>query len=314
MLSRTADNLYWLSRYVERAEYLARILDATQRLSSLPLAYVGSTNEWESAVATAGCANAFFKQYDEANEENVTDFLAFSTANTSSIRNCIENARLNSRSVRTALTSEMWDTINSAWIDLQEVWGKGTTTREELAKFLRFVLETSLRFDGSAYRTMLRNDAYWFSRLGLHLERADNTARILDVKYHVLLPEEEHVGGPLDYYQWTSILRSVSALTAYHWVYRETLKPWLIADLLILNDSLPRSLASCYGNLVRNLDQIGVAYGRQGAAQRHARGVRNRLEHSHMDDIFQHGVHEFIQEFIADNGRLGEIITKQYLI
>ena len=117
----------------------------------------------------------------------------------------------------------------------------------------------------------------------------------------MLLPEEEHVGGPLDYYQWTSILRSVSALTAYHWVYRETLKPWLIADLLILNDTLPRSLASCYGNLVRNLDQIGVAYGRQGAAQRHARGIRNRLEHSHMDDIFQHGVHEFIQEFIADN-------------
>ena len=145
--------------------------------------------------------------------------------------------------------------------------------------------ETSLRFDGSAYRTMLRNDAYWFSRLGLHLERADNTARILDVKYHVLLPEEEHVGGPLDYYQWTSILRSVSALTAYHWVYRETLKPWLIADLLILNDTLPRSLASCYGNLVRNLDQIGVAYGRQGPSQRHARGIRNRLEHS------QHGRH-----------------------
>jgi uncharacterized alpha-E superfamily protein len=208
----------------------------------------------------------------------------------------------------------MWDTINSAWIELQEVWGKGTKTREELNKFLRFVQEISLRFDGSAYRTMLRNDAYWFSRLGLHLERADNTARILDVKYHVLLPEEEHVGGPLDYYQWTSILRSVSALTAYHWVYRETLKPWLIADLLILNESLPRSLASCYSNLTRNLDQIGVAYGRQGAAQRHARGVRNRLEHSNMNDIFQHGVHEFIQEFIADNGRLGEIIAKQYLI
>ena len=106
----------------------------------------------------------------------------------------------------------MWDTINGAWIELQEVWGKGTKTREELNKFLRFVQEISLRFDGSAYRTMLRNDAYWFSRLGLHLERADNTARILDVKYHVLLPEEEHVGGPLDYYQWTSILRSVSAL------------------------------------------------------------------------------------------------------
>src|SRR6266567_4377734 len=293
MLSRTAENLYWLARYVERAEYLARTIDATLRVTALPAAYIGKTNEWDSALLTAGVSASFYEAYQEANEQNVVEYLAFSPSNPSSIKNCIEAARLNSRSVRTALTSEMWDTINSAWIELQEA---------------------SLRFDGSAYRTMLRNDAYWFSRLGLHLERADNTARILDVKYHVLLPEEEHVGGPLDYYQWTSILRSVSALTAYHWVYRETLKPWLIADLLILNDTLPRSLASCYSNLVRNLDQIGVAYGRQGASQRHARGVRNRLEHSHMDDIFQHGVHEFIQEFISDNARLGEIITRQYLV
>ena len=313
MLSRTADNLYWLARYVERAEYLARVLEATMRLTALPLAYVGTSNEWETAVATAGCRKSFFARYDEANEENVTEFLAFSNDNPSSIRNCIEIARQNARSVRTALTSETWETINGAWLDLKR-FGNGPTSREEFMRFLRWVQQQSLLFDGSAYRTMLRNDAYWFSRLGVHLERADNTARILDVKYHVLLPEEEHVGGPLDYYQWTSILRSVSALTAYHWVYRETLKPWLIADLLILNDSLPRSLASCYGNLVRNLDQIGVAYGRQGAAQRHARGVRNRLEHSHMDDIFQHGVHEFIQEFVADNSRLGEIITRQYLI
>jgi len=284
------------------------------RVTALPAAYIGKTNEWESALLTAGVSNSFFAKYNDANETNVVEYLSFAVENPSSIRNCIEAARLNSRSVRTALTSEMWDTINGAWIELQEVWSKGTSSREDLARFLRLVQETSLRFDGSAYRTMLRNDAYWFSRLGLHLERADNTARILDVKYHVLLPEEEHVGGPLDFYQWTSILRSVSALTAYHWVYRETLKPWLIADLLILNDTLPRSLASCYGNLVRNLDQVGVAYGRQGPAQRHARGIRNRLEHSNMNDIFQHGVHEFIQEFITDNSRLGEIITKQYLI
>jgi len=314
MLSRTAENLYWLARYVERAEYIARTIDATLRVTALPAAYIGKTNEWESALLTAGVSNSFFAKYNDANETNVVEYLSFSAENPSSIRNCIESARLNSRSVRTALTSEMWDTINGAWIELQEVWSKGASSRQDLARFLRFVQETSLRFDGSAYRTMLRNDAYWFSRLGLHLERADNTARILDVKYHVLLPEEEHVGGPLDFYQWSSILRSVSALTAYHWVYRETLKPWLIADLLILNDSLPRSLASCYGQLARNLDQIGVAYGRQGPAQRHARGIRNRLEHSNMNNIFQHGVHEFIQEFIVDNSRLGEIITKQYLI
>src|SRR5215212_4655925 len=233
MLSRTADNLYWLARYVERAEYLARILEATQRLTAMPLAYVGETNEWESALATAGCSSAFFAAHEEANEETVTDFLAFSTSNPSSIRNCFEVARSNARSVRTALTMEMWDAINTTWLELQKL-GSGPASREQFAYFLRWVQESSLRFDGSAYRTMLRNDAYWFSRLGVFMERADNTARILDVKYHLLLPPQEHVGGPLDYFQWAAILRSVSALTAYHWVYRESVKPWLIADLIIL--------------------------------------------------------------------------------
>ncbi|MGB7034958.1 MAG: alpha-E domain-containing protein [Xanthobacteraceae bacterium] len=313
MLSRTADNLYWLARYVERAEYIARILDTTLRLTALPLAYVGTTNEWESAVATAGCTNAFFATYDEANEETVIEFLAFSTANPSSIRNCYESARLNARAVRTALTIEMWDAINSAWLELKR-WGNGPSSREEFARFLRWVLESSLRFDGSAYRTMLRNDAYWFSRLGVYIERADNTARILDVKYHLLLPAEEKVGGPLDYFQWSAILRTVSALTAYHWVYRQNVKPWLVADLLILKDEMPRSLASCYENLVQNLDRIANAYGRQGPAQRHARAVRGRLESAKIEGIFQSGLHEFIDEFVEDNNRLGTAVAQQYLL
>jgi uncharacterized alpha-E superfamily protein len=313
MLSRTADNLYWLARYVERAEYLARILDTTLRLTALPLAYVGSSNEWESAVATAGCASAFFAAYDEANEETVTEFLAFSTDNPSSIRNCIETARINARSVRTALTIEMWDSINSAWLELKK-WGNGAPSRDEFTRFLRWVMGSSLNFDGSAYRTMLRNDAYWFSRLGLYIERADNTARILDVKYHLLLPAQETVGGPLDYFQWSSILRSVSALTAYHWVYRENVKPWLVADLLMLRDEMPRSLASCYDNLVQNLDRIGKAYGRQGPSQRHARMVRARLENSKIEDIFQTGLHEFIDDFVEDNNRLGTAVAQQYLL
>ncbi len=313
MLSRTADSIYWLARYVERAEYLARILEATQRLTALPLAYSGSTNEWESAVATAGCSSSFYKTHADANEETVADFLAFAAVNPSSIRNCFEIARSNARAVRTALTMEMWDAINGAWLELKR-FGVGPFTRDELAQFLRWVQESSLRFDGSAYRTMLRNDAYWFSRLGLYIERADNTARILDVKYHLLLPAQQHVGGPLDYYQWAAILRSVQALTSYHWVYRESLKPWLIADLLILNDEMPRSLASCYENLVRHLDQIARAYGRQGAAQRLARAIRTRLENSRMDEIFRQGLHEFITEFISDNNRLGIAIADQYLM
>jgi uncharacterized alpha-E superfamily protein len=312
MLSRTADNLYWLARYVDRAEYLARILEATQRVTTMPLDYVGETNEWESTVATAGCSAGFFAVHSEANEETVTDFLAFSPDNPSSIRNCIEVARHNARSVRTALTMEMWETINETWLELKR-YSNRRSSREELTRFLQWVQNASLRFDGSAYRTMLRNDAYWFSRVGVYMERADNTARILDVKYHLLLPAHEHIGGPLDYFQWSSILRSVSALTAYHWVYRDSLKPWLIADLLILNDQMPRSLASCYENLAQNLDRIAGAYGRQGPAQRQARAIRTRLQNTPMEKIFQSGLHEFISAFISDNNRLGGAITQQYL-
>ena len=154
MLSRTAENLYWLARYVERAEYLARTIEATLRVTALPNAYVGKTNEWDSALLTAGAADGFYSHYTEADERNVVEYLLFSTDNPSSIRNCIESARLNARAVRVALTGEMWDTINSAWIELQETWRAGPMTREQLAKFLRFVQEISLRFDGSAYRTM----------------------------------------------------------------------------------------------------------------------------------------------------------------
>lgn len=313
MLSRTASNLYWLSRYVERAECLARILDATYRLSALPQGYGSQTNEWDSAIATAGCVVSFKEKYPEANERTVTEYLAFSPDNPSSIRNCIEIARTNARSVRTALTGEMWDAINSAWHEMHRYDPK-RITREEFTRFLNFVTETSVRFDGTSFRTMLRNDAYWFSRLGFLVERADATARILDVKYHVLLPREAQVGGPLDYFQWASILRSVSARTSYHWVYRDSVKPWLVADLLILNRQMPRSLASCYENINRYLDDLAQFYGRQGQAQRLARSITTTLGNGRMEDIFQSGLHEFITKFLMDNNRVGNAIGDQYLI
>jgi uncharacterized alpha-E superfamily protein len=206
----------------------------------------------------------------------------------------------------------MWETINGAWLDLQKMDEREMTTGH-ITRFTEWVKDVSLRIDGSGYRTMLRNDAYWFSRLGFYIERADNTARILDVKYHILLPESSAVGGGLDYSQWTAILRSVNALTAYRWVYRESLKPWLIADLLILNEELPRSLASCYKNIVESLDSLAGAYGRQGKAQRQARTIRTSLENSAIDQVFQTGLHEFLTSFIADNNRVGAAIIEQYL-
>ncbi len=312
MLSRTADNLYWLSRYTERADFVARILDAAMRLSSLPSSYGGERNEWEGAVAAAGNLDEFKRLYSAVNEDTVRDFLAFSPHNPSSIKRSIEAARENARSVRTALTVEMWDAINGAWLDLKR-FDNGMNP-EEFAGFLDWVKGVSLAFDGSAYRTMLRNDAYWFTRLGLAIERADNTARILDVKYHVLLPDHALVGGGLDYYQWAAILRSVSALTSYRWVYRSGVKPWLVADLLILQEAMPRSLANCYGSLSFYLDEISNAYGRQGPSQRLARAMHARLRNAKIEAIFQDGLHEFVQNFLEENNRLGAAIAEQYLI
>jgi len=313
MLSRTADSLFWLARYVERADNTARIIDAARRLSAMPESFAGESNEWESALAAAGALTAFEQHHRTADRETVIDFLAFSADNPSSIKHCLATARHNGRAERTALTGDMWEAINTGWLELQRFDGT-RMDRDTLTEFLSRVKEACLRFDGSAYRTMLRSDAYFFLRLGVYLERADSTARILDVKYHLLLPEGARVGGGLDYFQWSSILRSVSALTAYRWVYHESLKPWLIADLLVLNDQMPRSLASCYENLTMFLDEVSQAYGRQGPAQRIARSIRTRLQNAEISEIFQKkGLHEFLTEFIADNHRLGAAIAEQYL-
>lgn len=313
MLSRTADTLFWLGRYIERADNAARIIDAASRLATVPVAYAGGTTEWESALSAAGALASFSASHAEADRDAVIDYLAFSPVNPSSIRSCLETARANARSVRTALTAEMWEALNGAWMDMKRFDGT-RMDRETLNAFLSTVKEACLRFDGSAYRTMLRNDVYFFLRLGFFLERADNTARILDVKYHVLLPQEANVGGGLDYFQWASILRAVSALTAYRWVYHDSLKPWLIADLLVLNEQMPRSIASCYANLATYLDELSQAYGRQGPAQRTARSIRTRLQNTTISDIFQRrGLHEFLTEFIGDNARLGDAIAAQYL-
>ncbi len=312
MLSRTADNLFWLSRYVERADYLARILEAATRLSVLPVSYGGESNEWDSALATAGCRDAFLENHKEATAETVAAYLAFSPKNPVSIKKCLEMARFNARAVRTALTTEMWEAINGAWLELQKM-NETEITPNQLTRFTDWVKDVALRFEGSGYRTMLRRDGFWFSRLGSFVERADNTARILDVKYHILLPEASKVGGGLDYSQWAAILRSVNALTSYHWVYRESIKPLLIADLLIFNDALPRSLAACYDNILDALDELASVYGRQGPAQRLARKTRMSLENSSVDDVFQAGLHEFLTDFISDNNQVGGAISEQYL-
>ena len=318
MLARTADNLFWLARYMERADFIARAIEATVRLEYLPRGGVDDpAAEWERALNAAGAYDSFIEVHGSVNEDKAIDFLTFDRANSSSICNCLENARANGRAVRTALTVETWTAINDAWLELKRFEATRRASKElnleALTRFLDYVKKASLDFDGSCYRTMLRSDAYWFNRLGLFTERADNTARLLDVKYHLLLPSTESVGGSLDYFQWVAILRAVSAATAYHWVYRDRVKPWLIADLLILKTAMPRSLISCYESIDRALDSLARQDGRSGAAQRQARTIFGKLERSSMDEIFQNGLHEFITSFIEDNAKLSSTISEQYL-
>ncbi|WP_372707507.1 alpha-E domain-containing protein [Brevundimonas sp.] len=309
MLSRTADSLYWTGRYIERADFLARILEATLRLAAIPTRGDGGAETvWASALASAGAPKALGRS---PTEKSVREYLAFSARNSSSITACITRARTNARSVRTALTVELWEAINGAWNGLAD---QGQPTRrDDFIHFLEWVKTVTLSVEGATSRTMLRNDAYYFLRLGAAIERADNTARLLDVKYHLLLPEGERVGGQLDYFQWTTLLREVSALTAYRWVYRDSVKPWLVADLLVLNRQMPRSLASCQASIVRYLERLANDYGRRGPAQRLAADRMRAFENSRIEAIFQSGLHEYIQAFLGENGRLGQAIHDQYL-
>jgi uncharacterized alpha-E superfamily protein len=312
MLSRTAGNLYWMGRYLERADFSARLIEATQRLAALPSSYGGASNAWETALAAACQLDNFAATGLPLEEHEVTEYLTLNADNSSSIRSCLEGARTNARAVRTALTEEAWEAINTAWLEVSR-YGTHLSNRDTLAQLIEFVKHAVAAIDGAANRTMLRGDAFWFMNLGAAIERADNSARLLDVKYHLLLPRDEPVGGSLDYFQWTTILRTVSAMTAYRWVYNDSVKPWLVADLLILNRQIPRSLAACYDEILRHLDLLASHTGRRGPAHRMASACHARLAGGNIDGIFGQGLHEFLTQFIADNNKLGEAIADQYL-
>ena len=314
MLSRTADGLYWLSRYMERAENVARIVVAGHRMASMAHSLENPGNEWSSTLLAAGCEQTFFAKHEAATAPLVIDYLVRAPDNPSSIFSCLETARQNARAVRTALTVDMWDALNETWYQAREGKRFGAAL-ENLPALLEWVKERSLLFNGAYTNTMLRNDAFYFTRLGTFIERADNTARILDVKYNVLLPRHEGVGGALDYYHWQAILRSVSALRSYHWVYQDRLKPWLIAELLILRPEMPRSLMSCYEQIIRHLGLLSDAYGgKRGECHRIAGELHARLRFGRIQDIFQAGLHEFLTDFIDRSVTLGSEINSLYLV
>ncbi|MEM1315384.1 MAG: alpha-E domain-containing protein [Pseudomonadota bacterium] len=309
MLSRTAENLFWMARYMERAESTARLIEMGQRMASLPGA--GERDEWRSVVASCGCSERF-KDENRVTEFDAVTALVLDEDSAASIRACLAQARANGRAVRTALTREMWEALNDGWRKLETVPTDGPSLRRELPNLLEWTKTRNAVLRGAAETGMLRNDGWDFMRLGGFIERADMLLRLLDVKYFVLLPETEVVGGGRDHHQWTSVLHATSASRAFHHVYRGDYAPWKIADFLLLNRAFPRSLIHCYREIGRHLDRVARRYGRRHECHSTANLMIARLEDAGMGELFQQGLHEFVEEAIGVNNRLSNEISRAY--
>lgn len=308
MLSRTASCLYWLGRYVERAEFTARLVEATLRLDALSTRPAGD-DAWMSAMRVIDADQAFAASGVALTPQNVTRFLTVDSSHMGSVLHCLNMARDNARAVRTALSREAWSAINSAWLLFHGKVNPGDT--QQVINLVAQAESETRGFEGAVNR-MLRNASSRFMRLGAAIERADNSARLLDVKYHILLPEGEVVGGILDRDQWTTILQTVSAVNAYRWLYREGLKPQCVTELLILRRELPRSLAACAEEVVQQLNGIGKDTGLQGEADRLARARHVRLGAANVDSIIAGGLHETLEDYIADNAAIHQAISRQF--
>jgi uncharacterized alpha-E superfamily protein len=309
LLGRTASGLYWMHRYIERAENMARIVDAGLRMALTRTS--AASEEWSSVVSSAGVRPGFEARHRAFTATNVADFLLRERENPSSVLSCIEAARSNARMVRTALTRDAWESVNEAWMALTGVLAQ-PLMESELPPVLDHIKRETSLIRGAFHGTMLRNEIFNFCRIGTCIERSDNTARILDVKYYVLLPSVSYVGTTLDNYQWESILRSVSAHRSYRWVYDGQYRPGQIADYLILDGRMPRSLQYCYRNIVENLDFLAKDYGARQPSNVSAAATLSRLASLGIDAIMDLGLHEFLSDFIAQNNKLGAEIAGAY--
>ena len=308
MLSRTAANLYWIGRHMERAEFTARLVEATIRLTALG-DHAEGDQAWKSALSVVGAGRAFRASGDSFSAASVRRYLTLAEGNPSSIRSCLTTARDNARAARTALTVEVWEAINRAWLLIRDrTKPGGVPATLNLVEGLRAEIRG---FEGALTR-MLRSEGCWFMHLGSVIERGDNTARLLDVKYYLLLPPGQSVGGALDRDQWSTLLQIVSAKTAYRHIYSGPLKPWRVADFLIFRDEMPRSLAASAAETVALLSDFAARSGRQGPADRLARRRLDRIQSLKIGTIVQDGLHEWLHAYISDNAALDQAIARQF--
>lgn len=311
MLGRTAQNLFWLSRYIERAENIARLLEVGYRMSLTSRREGGASEHLVSMMQAAEVDAEFAKKHAVADVASVSHFMLFDEANLSSVRSCLLAARTNARSVRTALTTDMWESLNAAWLEFAQIKPRDMTGGR-IQELLQWIKQVSHQFRGAQIGTLLRDEGYAYATIGGYLERADNTARILDMKYYVLLPRSNLVGGDVDIQQWTLILRAASAHRSYRHVYHDRYKAWNIADYLILRPEMPRSLRFCFSHITRTLDMLAEIHGSRTTSHEAADDVLALIEGNSMDRIFAYGLHEFLTEFVVRNNRVSDALSRSY--
>ena len=310
MLGRTANGIFWMMRNLERAENTARLLDAGFRLA-LTRGQSQARDEWRSVLITIGKDAAFARHHPDYTGQAVTNFILRDRDNPGSILAMFESARSNARTARTAITREVWEATNESWMVLSEVLARPVKA-SGLGEVLAAVRRQSTQVRGAVDGTMLRNEIFNFARIGTFVERADNTARILDVKYHVLLPSPSWVGSTLDNAQWETVLRSVAGERAYRWLNAGSMDARGIAKFLILDGRFPRSLAFCYEKLRSNMASLAREYGHETPAHELLRDAGSQLHQTTTSQIFEFGLHETIVAMIADIKAIADAIASDY--
>jgi uncharacterized alpha-E superfamily protein len=310
MLSRTADHLFWMARYTERAENTARMLDVNIQTQLLPQSIEAAEKSWRAVLGISELLPAFDEKYGILSRKDVLDFMVCDPMNPSSIVSCLTSARENARAVRGTLTTEVWETQNTTWLDMAGLLKDGILERDP-SEFFEWVKHRSHLSRGVTIGTMLKDEAFYFIRLGTFLERADNTARLLDVKFHGADGEQLNA-SEMDYYHWAAVLRSVSAFETYRKTYRDVITPERVAELLILRGEMPRSLMACMTEVVNNLAQVHNEVSRE--TDRFAGRLHAGLRFNSIDDIMRRGLHGYLTEFLEQVYELGNRVSHDFLV
>lgn len=308
MLSRAASSLFWMARYLERAESIARLLDVSLTAALMETA-ADRHQQLVAPLSISGTVETFYQLYPELNAQNLIDFLLINEDHPGSVYNCIRSARDNAHHVRGNITADVWESINSSWLDMKAIRQRGVS-ESSVSRFFDWVKERSHLFRGAAYGTLLRNDAFRFLRLGTFIERADNTARLLDARYH-LSSHNDNQESARDLFEWTALLHALGAYEAYQSIYADRLSLDNVTELLILNPDVPRSLRACLHETAELLAHIEGDAGR--AAKRLATSLSANLRYGDRDYIADRGLHEYLSDFLARVDQIADQIQHDYM-